>query len=115
GDQSFYQNFFKLSRVAYAPAPLRPQVDVALWTGTESLREYAHHLLKVEKVADLFFENPVMRTFLNVAPALTELAILGKITSHPRRHGPPLPYDCLVIDAYATGHFLALLDAPAGM
>jgi anion-transporting ArsA/GET3 family ATPase len=50
-----------------------------------------------------------------VAPALSEISILGKITSHPRQVGPPLNYDCLVIDAFATGHFLALLRAPQGM
>jgi anion-transporting ArsA/GET3 family ATPase len=51
-----------------------------------------------------------------VAPALPELSILGKITSGPPRFvGPKLDYDCLVVDAYATGHFLALLRAPSGM
>ena len=55
------------------------------------------------------------RSLINVAPALSELAILGKITSHPRKVGPPLPYDCLVVDAFATGHFLALIQAPHGM
>lgn len=115
GDQSFYKDYFRLPRVGFVPVSLAGNLDVALWTGAECLREYAHHLLKVERLANLFFENPVMRTFLNIAPALSELAILGKITSGPRKHGPALPYDCVVVDAYATGHFLALLDAPTGM
>lgn len=115
GDQSFYKDYFRLPRVGFEPVSLSANLHVALWTGAECLREYAHHLLKVERLANLFFENPVMRTFLNIAPALSELAILGKITSGPRHHGPPLAYDCIVVDAYATGHFLALLDAPTGM
>lgn len=115
GDQSFYKDYFRLTHVGFEPVSLSANLDVALWTGVECLREYAHHLLKVERLANLFFENPVMRTFLNIAPALPELAILGKITSGPRKHGPPLPYDVIVVDAYATGHFLALLDAPTGM
>ncbi|MNL09429.1 Anion-transporting ATPase [compost metagenome] len=79
------------------------------------MREYATYLIKVDALAKLFFENAVMKAFINVAPALPELAILGKITSGPRKHGPPLPFDCIVVDAFATGHFIALLEAPKGL
>jgi hypothetical protein len=46
---------------------------------------------------------------------LKELAILGKITSGVREWGPPLHFQNIVVDAYATGHFLSLLRAPRGM
>jgi anion-transporting ArsA/GET3 family ATPase len=115
GDQSFYQDFFGLSSVGFAPKELKPNLAVALWSGEACLREYATYLIKVESLAKLFFENSVMSAFVNIAPALPELAILGKITSGPRKHGPPLPYDCIVVDAFATGHFIALMEAPKGM
>lgn len=115
GDQSFFKDFWGLPDVGFAPVPVKNDLHVALWTGEACLQEYARHLIKVESLAKLFFENAVMRAFINVAPALPELAILGKVTSGPRKHGPPLPFDCLVIDAFATGHFLALLEAPKGM
>ncbi|WP_374029400.1 ArsA-related P-loop ATPase [Bdellovibrio bacteriovorus] len=115
GDQSFFKDFFELPAVGFQPTQLRDNIFVALWTGEACLQEYARHLIKVESLAKLFFENAVMKAFVNVAPALPELAIMGKITSGPRKHGPPLPFDCLVIDAFATGHFMALLEAPKGM
>ncbi|KYG66552.1 arsenical pump-driving ATPase [Bdellovibrio bacteriovorus] len=115
GDQSFYKDFFGLAQVGYQPVQLRPQLSIALWTGEQCLQEYARHLIKVETLAKLFFENAIMRAFINVAPGLPELAILGKVTSGPRKHGPPLPFDCLVVDAFATGHFIALMEAPKGM
>lgn len=116
GHQSFYQDFFSVPTVGYKPMKLRDNLDIALWSGAECLREYALHLLKIERLYKLFFENPVSRALVNVAPALPELAILGKITSGPPRFvGPPLNYDCLVVDSYATGHLLALLKAPIGM
>lgn len=115
GNQSFFQDFFELPTVTYQPQALRPNLSLALWTGESCLQEYARHLIKVEALAKLFFENTVMKAFINVAPGLSELAILGKITSVPRRHGPPLPFDCIVVDSFATGHFLALLEAPHGM
>lgn len=115
GEQSFFRDFFELNAVGFEPVPLRANLSVALWTGEVCLQEYARHLIKVESLAKLFFENAVMRAFINVAPGLPELAILGKVTSGPRKHGPNLPFDCLVVDAFATGHFLALLQAPRGM
>ncbi|GIL18829.1 MAG: hypothetical protein BroJett040_25800 [Oligoflexia bacterium] len=116
GDQSFYSDFFNLSHVCYTPVNLKPNLDVALLSGQESLKEYALHLIKVESLYKIFFENAVTKALINVAPALPELAILGKITSGPPRNvGPKMPYDCIVVDAYASGHFEALIKAPQGM
>ncbi len=115
GDQSFYKDYFNLAEVNYQPRKLKENLDLALWSGPECLREYARFLLKIESVYRLFFENAVTRSLVQVAPALSELAIMGKVTSHPRQVGPPLNYDCIVVDGFATGHFLALLKAPQGM
>lgn len=116
GDQSFYQDYFESPEVHYKPLQLQENFHVSLWTGQDCLREYALHLIKVESLYKLFFENQVTRALITVAPALPELAILGKITSGPPRNvGPKMNYDCLVVDAYASGHFMALLHAPAGM
>lgn len=84
-------------------------------TGTSSLKSFVKYYIRIPGLADLFFENRVMRTFLNVAPALNELAILGKITSGERRAGPAIHYDLIVVDTFATGHALALFRAPEGM
>lgn len=97
------------------PQPWREGVDVVVWDGVSCLREYALHLLKSEALYRLFFENAVSKSLIHVAPGLSELAILGKITSGPPRNvGPKLPYDVVVVDGFASGHFLALLRAPVG-
>lgn len=114
GIRSFYEDFLGIS-VGYKPVSFQKNLDIALWSGPECLREYALHLLKVESLYKLFFENRISRTLIDVAPALSELSILGKITSGVRHVGPPLDYDLFVVDAYATGHMLALLRAPRGM
>lgn len=115
GDESFYKDLLDLSSVGFKPTSLRPSLDLSLWTGADCLREYARYLLKIETIYKLFFENPISRSLVNVAPALPEISIMGKITSGPRNHGPPMDYDCIVVDAYATGHFLALIKAPRSM
>lgn len=115
GDRSYYRDFLGLSVVDHEPKPSGLGFDVALWSGESCLREYVLHLLKLERLYKLFFENKVMRALVNVAPGLGEIAILGKITSGIRKVGPPLNYDTIVVDMPATGHALAMFRAPKGM
>lgn len=105
-DHSFYREYLG-DKPAY--------FDLAQWTGTECLKEYALHLLKIETLYKLFFGNPISKALIDVSPGLHELAILGRATSYPRKHGPPLKYNHMVFDAFATGHFLTMLRAPAGL
>lgn len=116
GNKSFYKDFFDLPQVEYNPLELQKNFFVCMWSGKEALKEYAKHLLKIDSLYKLFFENKVSKTLVEVAPGLSELSIVGKITSGPPRNvGPKLDFDYLVIDAYSTGHFIALLKAPEGM
>lgn len=115
GETSYFKDFWGLEHVGHDPVSLPQGFDLALWDGESCLREYVLYYLKMERLYKLFFENKVMRALVNVAPGLNEIAILGKITSGIRRVGPPLNYDLIVVDSYATGHALALLHAPQGM
>ena len=116
GDNSYYRDFFQLSEVGAEPTRLAEYgFDLAMWSGETCLREYVLFYLRLERLYHIFFENKVMRSLVNVAPGLNEIAILGKITSGIRKVGPPLEYDLIVVDCYATGHALALFEAPRGM
>lgn len=116
GDESFFKPFFGLREISNVAKKVEPYgFDIAIWDTESCLREYVLHYIKVEGIFRLFFENKVMRTFINIAPALKELAILGKLTSGIRKVGPEFNYDLVVLDAYASGHLLALLRAPKGM
>lgn len=114
-ETSFYQDFLGLSQISYKPTKWKSNLSVAQWSPEDCLKEYALHLLKIEGLYKLFMENPVSKSLIQIAPGLHELALLGKITSSPRRHGPAMEYDQLVIDSFATGHFLSLLRAPSAM
>lgn len=117
GETSYYRDFWGIKQeIGHSPVKHPTEnFDVALWSGETSLREYVLFYLKMERLYNLFFENKVMRALVNVAPGLSEIAILGKITSGIRKVGPPMNYDVIVVDSYATGHALALLEAPKGM
>ena len=115
GETSFFEQWFSIP-VGHQPVPfLDPNLSVCRWEPQACLREYLLHYLRVESLVDLFFENRVMRALVQAAPALREIALLGKITSGLRQVGPALPYDVIVVDAFATGHFKALMSAPRGL
>lgn len=109
GERSFYKKFFSDNLL------FPKKMEFATYSGESCLREYLLHYIKLEKITDLFFGNKVMQALIKAAPALKELALMGKFTSGVRHIGRPMDYDHVVIDCYATGHFLALMRAPVGM
>lgn len=94
---------------------MAPDLWAIRWTAQNCLKEYFAHYLPSQKLVDLFFENKVTKTLVGAAPGLRELALLGKVTSGPREVGPKMLEKTVVVDAFATGHFLALLRAPVGL
>lgn len=113
-EQSYLRHLLNIE-VGFRPTEWRERLHVACWDGATCLREYLKHYVRIDAVVDLFFNNMVMKTFIQAAPALKEISILGKATSGIRRVGPTFEYDLVVIDAFATGHFRALLRAPKGL
>lgn len=114
-EHSFFKDYLNLAEISYKPIAWKPNLDISQWSPDDCLKEYSLHLLKIESLYKLFFENPVSRSLIQVAPGLHELALLGKMTSSPRKHGPPMRYDQIVLDSFSTGHFLSLLRAPAAL
>ncbi len=119
GEKSFFEKFFQNDspslNVNFKPTEVAPNLYLSIWDFKAVLKEYVSHYIRSEKLYDIFFGNPMMQRLIQAAPALKELAILGKATSGPRKVGPKLDYDHVVIDSYSTGHHLALLRAPIGI
>lgn len=113
GEKSFYSYIFNQD-VNMTPIHLKPNLCMVRWSGEGCLREYLRHYIKIEKIVEMFFQNKIMKTLVQAAPALREIAVLGKITSGIRHVGPDLDYEVIVVDCFATGHFKALLNAPVG-
>lgn len=115
GGWSYLQEALALDEpVQFKPQKTHFGFDLALWTGEECLREYVEFLIKIPWLGSQFLNNSWLRSLIQVAPGLREIAFLGKVTSRERQHGPPLEYDHIVVDAVSTGHFLSLLRAPMG-
>lgn len=119
GEKSFFEKFFQNTiqnqSIGFKPTEIIPNFHIAIWDFKAVLKEYVSHYIRSEKLYDIFFGNPMMQRLIQAAPALKELAILGKATSGPREVGPKMDYDHIIIDSYSTGHHLALLKAPIGI
>lgn len=117
GESGYFSHF--LSRPvgfeAVAADEKWPNLFVARWGGNDCLKDYVEHMLKVRSLVTAFFAHPVMQAFIAAAPALSDVSILGKLTSGLRNVGPALDFDLIVFDAYSTGHFLAMMRAPLGL
>jgi anion-transporting ArsA/GET3 family ATPase len=80
----------------------------------EAMHEYGVMILRSETLYNLVFERRWVRYFLNAAPSLAEIVMLGKVWWHAAREmqrGRPR-WDLVVLDAPATGHGLTFLTVP---
>jgi anion-transporting ArsA/GET3 family ATPase len=103
-------------RVVYRPAaPGSPPIVSMCLTAREALREYGMRTMKFQLLYNAIFENPVVRYFTAAAPLMVDLNLLGKIDSLQREAIAPARgarFDLMVLDAPATGHALAMFEAP---
>ena len=118
GSRSFYGPLFDLqvdSAKAGEAVQWQPGVDIARWDVESSLREYLNHYLVFKAATNRIFGNTAMKALVAVAPSLSELAMLGKLTGPMRHRWYKREADVVVVDGYATGQFMALLRAPRGL
>lgn len=70
--------------------------------------------LRVEMLVRRVVASPIFQHFVEAAPGLKEMAILGHAWRVLNGHGPEarVGFDVVILDAPATGHGLSLLTAP---
>lgn len=111
---SQYSEFFS-KEVGFKPVRLEANLSVASWTGVDCLGEYVGRVLKSESLARFLLSSGPMKTLINAAPGLKEIAILGKLTADQRSINMPTGFDDIVFDAPSSGHLLSMLQVPSGL
>jgi len=83
--------------------------------GQSSLEEYLQIVVKSKRFLRRVFRSPLYQYFVNIAPGLKELMVVGKIWDLERKRSPendhPL-YDLIIVDTPATGHTVSYLQMP---
>jgi anion-transporting ArsA/GET3 family ATPase len=114
GSRSFYGPLLGLP-VGADTVRWTSRIGITRWDVESALREYVAHYLVFKAAADRILNYTVMKALMAAAPSLAELAILGKLTGPMRHAWYQRDVDVVVVDAYATGQFMALLRAPRGL
>lgn len=99
---------FEVGELGFVPRELRPNLFAMVMNTEDSLREYLRLFVRIPLIGRL---GPLAHTFdfvADAAPGVKEILAVGKLCYEVReRH-----YDVVVVDAEASGHVVAQIDAP---
>lgn len=99
---------FEVGELAFQPTELRPGLFAMVMNTEDSLKEYLRLFVRIPLVGRI---GPLARTFdfvADAAPGVKEILAIGKLCHEVReRH-----YDLVIVDAEASGHIVAQIDAP---
>ena len=106
-------NLFEHPAVGFEPREVHPGVFAMQLDTEASLREYLKLNLRIPVVGRI---GPIANVFdfvANAAPGVKEILIVGKVCWEVRESVEGrAAWDIVIVDAAATGHVLAQLDAP---
>jgi len=98
---------------SFDPVPAPGGFSSMVLDGTRALDEYLSLVLPGRAVLKAVFSNRLYQFFVQAAPGLRELMMLGKVyyevTHHERGHRR---WDLVILDAPASGQALSLLKMP---
>jgi anion-transporting ArsA/GET3 family ATPase len=92
------------------------EVAPGLWTlvldGAHQLEEYLSTVVPSRAVLKTVVNSAAYRYFVDAAPGLRELIMIGKIFHELEYRPPSPPWDLVVLDAPASGQALSVLRMP---
>ncbi|HXW83563.1 MAG TPA: ArsA-related P-loop ATPase [Candidatus Binataceae bacterium] len=98
----------------YRPREIRANLAVMTLDGARALEEYLGMVVPGRAILHAVTASPLYQFFVQAAPGLRELMMLGKVLFEiERKVNDPAYHDLVMLDAPASGHALALLRMPA--
>ncbi|MGA2410282.1 MAG: ArsA-related P-loop ATPase [Candidatus Binataceae bacterium] len=94
----------------FEPAELRPNLFAMALRGQESLEEYLSFVVP-RPILRAVFATAVYQYFVQAAPAVRELTMMGKVYHEIERRAAP-PWDLVIFDAPASGQALSMIQMP---
>lgn len=108
-------SLFNVSTRGFEEVELVPDLYAIAIDPQHAIEEYLLLQIKVRPVYDMLFKNRIFDYFAAATPGLAELVTIGKVwelAQPDRLKKRSEPYDLVIVDAPATGHALAMLEAP---
>lgn len=91
-----------------------PNLHVVNIEPARAMEEYGLQKLRFRAVYKLVFDNPVVQSLVRFIPGVNDLLMMGKAFNHEREldsEDEPV-WDCVIIDAPATGHGVSFFRLP---
>ncbi len=99
---------YDVRELTFQPTEVQPGLHAMVMNTEDSLREYLRLFVRIPLVGRI---GPLARTFdfvADAAPGVKEILAIGKLCHEVRVRN----YDLVVVDAEASGHIVAQIDAP---
>jgi anion-transporting ArsA/GET3 family ATPase len=96
----------------FDPVELQPGLYAMALLGQESLEEYLSFVVP-KSILRAVFKTSLYQYFVQAAPAVRELTMMGKVFHEIERRDPSLPsWDLVIFDAPASGQALSMIRMP---
>jgi anion-transporting ArsA/GET3 family ATPase len=98
---------------SFVPVEVAPSLALMTLDGRAALEEYLRLVVPGGMLLKAVFASRLYQFFVQTAPGLRELMMLGKIYYEAERDGAkPAPRNIIVVDAPASGQAMSLLKMP---
>lgn len=94
---------------SYDPVEVAPNLFIANLDWMANLSDWVSRVLPAGRMVKMVLQNPLVQSFLQVAPGNREVVALSKIGWLTEE------FDLVVVDLAASGHALAMLEVPKTM
>jgi anion-transporting ArsA/GET3 family ATPase len=108
--------FFGCEGKGYEPVMVQENLYSCMVQWQDALKEYGLMKLRFRSIYKIVFENPFVSALIQAVPGISEILVLGKllfVATHGLKDLGFVPK--VVVDAPATGHSIALLNAPTAV
>ncbi len=102
---------FGIPDTGHSEARAGERLSVINLNPPDNFREYVVKYLNQKRLYETVFSNRVVDSFINTVPGLAELMMLGRLYYNCELAPAPRP-DLVVLDGFASGHFLSLMTTP---
>lgn len=101
---------FGVAPVGHKLTEVRPNLSVINLDHQQNFLDYVVKQLGLPSLIDKVFNRPVIQSLMEMLPGIAEIMLLGRL--YYSLELSPEPFDLVIYDGFASGHFLNLMTTP---
>lgn len=101
---------FGKAPVGHKLTEVRKNLSVINLDPQQNFLDYVVKELRLPSMVDKVFNRPIIQSLMDMLPGISEIMLLGRLYYSIERS--PEPFDLVIYDGFASGHFLNLMTTP---